>query len=147
MLLLNPLNSRIPRTNLIPIHLQPLHILLAQLKVKHLRVLLNPRRRNRFRQRNKALFVSLTISKRSVGKYLLQTPPNQHLRRRLAILPTQLFQNRLFSPLVPHNRTISLHDCPAEHQPANNIVPRKPRVQLVLSNLDLPAAAGGDITL
>lgn len=92
-----------------------------------------------------------TVSSRSPrllrGTYLLQTPPNQHLRRCLAILPPQLFQHRLVGLGIPHKRRISLYHSPSLLQPVHNIRPRQPRMQLILPDIDLAAATGRNILL
>lgn len=81
------------------------------------------------------------------NKYLLQTPPNEDLRRSLPILFPQLLQHRLIGLCVPDKRRVGLHHSPPLLQPIHNIRSRQPRMQLILPDIDLPAAARRNIIL
>ena len=148
---------RVPRARRVIRRMQQLHILLRQLEIVNVRILLNARVRHRLWQRHESLLRKrkkkeknqLTDSTSSSWKrkkkeekpHLLQTPPNQHLRRRLPIPPRQNPQRLLPEPLAPHERTVSLHNDAPLLTPLHNLRPGQPRVHLPLPDADLPALA------
>lgn len=75
------------------------------------------------------------------SSHFLQTPPHQHLRRRLPILSHQRLQGFLLKSLAPHKRTVSLDNYSPLLAPLNNVGPCKPRMQFPLPNADLSALA------
>lgn len=126
-LLLQGLDGGIPRTNTILVRPQILDLLLRELEVKHLCILPDPRARDRLDQRDIPP---------------LQTPPQQHLRLRLAVLVRQGRDLGLFAEALPsHNGAVGLHDDVARAAPAHDVRARKPRVQLPLPDGDDPALA------
>lgn len=59
----------------------------------------------------------------------------------------QRLQNRLLHPRRLHKRRVRLDHSPALLQPRRNLLPRTPRVQLILTHRDPAAAAGLDVLL
>lgn len=130
------INRRVPVRRLILPRLQRLHFLPSQLKVKDIRILLDARRRHRFRERNEALHLLVLINKdnETRGTDSLQSPSNHHLRRTLPMLLPDIPQHPLSHPRPMRKRRIRLHyDIPLL-KPVCNLRPIQPRVQLVLSD-------------
>lgn len=113
------LNSRIPSTRTILARRQLLNLLLGQLKIKNFRILLDPARRNTLHQRNKPL---------------LQTPPQQDLRLRLAILVRHGANLGIAKALAAHNRAVRLDGDVARATPLHDVIARQPGVNLPLAD-------------
>ena len=140
--------GRIPRARGIFPRLKHLHLLLRQPEIEDIGILLDPRRRNRLRKRHKPLGYLSAISSshryitQSTAKpHLLQTPPQQDLRRRLPILLPQPLQHGLLKPLAPHDGAISLDHHPPFPAPPHDIRSRKPGMEFPLPDADFPAFA------
>ena len=72
-----------------------------------------------------------------IDTHILHPPPNHNLRRCLAILLPQRPKQRFIHPSPMRHGTIRLDDDIAFLQPIHNLPAVTPRMQLVLSNIDL----------
>ena len=134
---------RIPSTRLIrPFKLQHLHILFTQFKIIYVSILFDPLRRLTLRKRNISLSNTISLAhqpthiKPHIKTYLLQTPPNQHLRPSLPILFRDFLQTRFFRPLPPHQRTVCFNSDVTFTTPRHDFLAGQPRVDLPLSDID-----------
>lgn len=73
-------------------------------------------------------------------RYLLQTPPHEHLRKRFVILLGQSCQYRFISPHALHKRRIRLHHDIVLAAPVHDVFSRKPGVDFVLAYGDFASA-------
>lgn len=124
-------NGGIPRAGRVRVReIKPFHVLLVQVKVEDGRVLLDPGAGDALRQRDEAL---------------LQTPPDEHLGPGLAVLLGNGPEGVVGGPLAPDERAPRLHGDVVVPGPAHDVGVRQPRVELPLSDGDLPAhARAGD---
>lgn len=113
-------DCRIPTAGLIrPLLLQPLHLLRTQLEIVDVGIFLDPMWRQALRQRHEPL---------------LQTPAQQHLSPRLAMLGSDLLQRWVLGPLPSYERTVRLEDDVAGTAPVHDIVAREPRMEFPLAH-------------
>jgi hypothetical protein len=125
--ILHRLHNRPLRALIQPIQLP--HLLRAQLEIVHIRVLLDPAGR---------------VALRQGDPILLQTVPNQHLRRRLAMRLRNRIQRRVRSLLIAHKGGIGLDHDAVLVAVLDNLALLAPGVQLDLIRARRP---GGGIIL
>lgn len=115
----NRLLGRIPTDRTVFSSLEAFDFILRQIKIEHIRVFPDPLLMHGFRQRRPSH---------------LQTPPNQHLSRRLPIFLSHRLQQRIVHTRRLNNRRVRLHRHPLPCAPVDDVRPIQPGMEFPLAN-------------